>query len=294
MKVLTNLVKNVLEPRPILTPLLVTYLQKEYAKNDKAMVIADAKLTVATFKERILEFNHRDDVEGEFFHPSAIGQCMRKLWFDEFKAPKDSSPQGLELIRTHLTFEIGTYAHVIFQNLCEMAGVLVKREISIRDAKRRVLGHADGIVRINGERYLLEIKTSNSRTFLGLAAPNESHLKQTHLYMASLGLRKGIIVYIDKDRSVLKEFVVDFDKKLYLTQCQGRISVFFKHVRERTPPNKEGTNPQVMPCLYCPYKLVCFDVERLNRFMKTMKTSKAGVHSRTLKPKIKLKLKRRI
>ena len=293
MKVLTNLVKNVLTPSPVLTPLLVSYLQKEYARNDKAMVIADAKLTVATFKERILEFNHRDDVEGEFFHPSAIGQCLRKLWFDEFKAPKDSSPQGLELLKTHITFEIGTYTHVLFQNLCEMAGVLVKREISIKDPKRRVLGHADGIVRIKGERYLLEIKTSNSRTFLGLSAPNESHLKQMHLYMASLGLKKAILIYIDKDRSVVKEFVVEFDKRLYVTQCQGRISVFFKHVKERTPPDKEGMNPQVMPCLYCPYKLVCFDVERLKNFMKTMKTSKVGVHSRNLKLKPKLKLKRR-
>ena len=248
----------------ILLPILREHLEKEERRIQKGLVShqdvvkQDAKQAIDCFKARYTEYNHRTELEGEYFHPSQLGQCLRKLFYEAKKVPADSKPYGDQLLTQSLTFEIGTYFHVLFQNLCERAKVLVRREIAIVNPKLRILGHGDGELLIDGVRYLLEIKTSNSRTFLALTDIKHEHKMQITAYMRTLGLKWAIVIYVDKDRSTLKEYVYAYDHSFWLKTVKPRIKVYFDSLESNVPPDREGTNPNKFPCSFCNVRETCY------------------------------------
>ncbi len=263
----------------ILLPVLKKYLLEEdeavrTGKLTRAQIDAsDAEMTIRCFKERkkIKEAAHHP--EGEFFHPSSLGQCIRRLFFAAKNAPpNDGGEKGADhLLRWHMILETGTYFHVMIQNLCEKAGVLVHREIPIINEQHKIIGTGDGVLKIkDGE--LLEIKTINSRDFAGLSQPQLGHRMQTHAYMKCLKLNKAVVLYCDKGSSALKEFIIPFDEKFYIKQVRDRIDWHFDNVRTNTLPIREGVNPRMMPCLYCEFTHVCYDSERLKNFMNKLKS----------------------
>lgn len=259
--------------KEVLVPALKTFLLKHHAspKSKAEFVVEDARLTIATFRERAKHYNHGKDPEGEFFHPSALGGCLRASWYQAMKAPKSGQDSGDDLLKTYITFEFGTYAHVMFQNLCEQAGLLERREVGILDVKLKIIGHADGIVKVAGERRLLEIKTINSRGFISLGEVKPGHLRQIHAYMKALALQSAVVIYLNKDTSQVKEFVVRFDPAFYQEFVAARIGTFFKSVRAQRPPPQEGSNPSLAPCSYCAYQRVCHDTAASARFLKSLK-----------------------
>ena len=236
----------------LLIPLLKEHLAKEAEliskgkRSHKDTVQTDAQQTIACFKERLKEYNHRQKIDGDYFHPSQLGACLRAMFFDVKGAPRDGMTTRDELLRSHLIFEFGTYAHVLFQNLCERAGVLTSREIAIVDPINRHLGHADGKLRISGIDYLLEIKTINSRGFSSLKEPKEAHKMQMMAYMKSLKLQWGIIIYMDKDTSRLCEFTVAYSDYYYQQKVAPRIDRYFKGLSKNWIPDREGDSPLLL------------------------------------------------
>jgi hypothetical protein len=258
----------------ILVPVLRDYVAKENRKltkgllSKKTLAIHDAKMVIKAMHRRIDEFNHLPHLDGDYFHPSSIGSCMRMVWFSYFKAPATYSLKGDELC-SYLILEAGSAIHIIIQNLCKKAGVMVKSEAPIQDEKNMTLGHSDGVLEIDDTRYILEIKTTNSRQFTLLGSkPKMAHVQQSHAYMKSLGMKWAIILYYDKDRSYLKEFVIPFDEEFYEQHCLNRIKKFFKHVKKKTVPEREGEFPSKFPCAWCGFADVCYSSDKLKKFVK--------------------------
>jgi CRISPR/Cas system-associated exonuclease Cas4 (RecB family) len=284
----------------ILLPILKKHLAKENRlieegkMESKQIVMDDADMTIKCFQERKVEYNHRQKLEGDFFHPSQLGQCLRKMYFAHKNAPTDGMVSQEDGLRTALVFELGTYIHVIVQNLCERAGVLLSREVAIIDKKNRHLGHADGILLIDGEKYLLEIKSINSRGFAALTAPKEEHKMQVHAYMKSLGLKWTIFVYLDKDTSKLKEFVVPYNERYYLKTVFSRIDLFFSSLHGGVLPPREGESPTRMPCAYCQFKRLCFDEATLKQWLSNEIKGKEKRKAVSGKPVKKLRPNRRL
>jgi hypothetical protein len=259
----------------VLMPVIQDFIAARQRKLRKGAItrrgetLRGAKQTIRAMKRRIEEFNHGEEIEGEYFHPSALGTCLRMMWLAHFKAPIDIRPPDDEL-KTYLIFETGSWFHVMMQNLFARAGILEASEIPIKDDKLRILGHADAIVRLD-TRYLVELKTINSRQFTLLGnQPKQAHNQQLHAYMKALKLKWGIILYYDKDRSALKEFVIPFDEDFYKEFCEARISRYFKHVRKKTPPDREGTGPTQPPCSWCNFATTCYSSTRMKKLVRAL------------------------
>lgn len=263
----------------ILIPLLKDYLRKqnELRKGKllkrKDVVVEDAKLTIKCFKERIEDYNHGDFEDAELFHPSALGVCQRALWYDHKKV-KVQHKSSDDLFKELMIFETGTYVGVVFQNLCERAGYLIRREVPIVDRKRKILGHADGELKIDGIKYVLEIKTINSRGFTMLQTANPSHVKQAHAYMRCLKRKWAIIVYLEKDRHAVKEFVIPYSHEYYLEHVRKRIRKHFRNIKRSYPPEKEYTNPNTFPCRFCAHKFLCYDTAANQRLLVSLRKLK--------------------
>lgn len=266
----------------VLLPHLRNFLLKEMREINAGRLTSadgvkkDADLTVACFTARKAEYNHRgngDSDTASYFHPSQIGSCPRRLWFAAVGAPSSAAQAtGGDLLKTHLVFEIGTYAHVLFQNLCARAGVLVRREIPVRSDKHKIIGHADGHLRIAPEGdCLLEFKTINVRGFTKLSGAKPEHRAQATVYMALLNLPQALIVYFNKDTQELKEFRVSFDRREWEEEILPKINRFHLSVKQKKmPPPLVDANPNKFPCLYCEFSRVCFDTFSHAKLLKTI------------------------
>lgn len=266
----------------ILLPRLRAFLAKERDAiitgkiASKSGEIKEADLTIAAMQERKVEFNH-GAVEGDkykdYYHPSQIGGCIRRQWFDQFKAPMTASVND-DVLRSELIFAFGTHIHIILQNLCHRAGVLEQREVPVVDHVRKIVGHADGILVINGKRYLLEIKTINDRGYQKLVEAKPEHIEQSTLYLGLLKLDGVIVLYVNKNTSEMKEFRSMFNKSLYEKRLLPRIAKFKQDVKNRILPNRESEDPHRFPCTYCGYTEVCWNPTKLTAYLKTIKAKR--------------------
>lgn len=78
-------------------------------------------------------------------------------------------------------------------------------------------GHPDGILCLpDGEEKILEIKTASSHSYrqiLQKSKPLESHYNQVQIYMFMTGITKSVILYFDKDESLMTDFHIDYRKE---------------------------------------------------------------------------------
>lgn len=229
-------------------------------------------MTIRAMQKRYAEFTHGDpDVEA-FFHPSSIGKCLREMWFKRFKAPSVKKPD--RALESHITFEFGTFLHVMFQNLCDEAGILHKREFVMKSSKLRVIGTCDGILKLGSRFVVLEIKSINARHWPSVQmAPKHEHKQQVLLYCHILGIPQAVIVYINKDRSDLKEHAVSVaqNEQFLRTYVLDRVRAFHTAIDTRVAPPPEGTDSHAPPCLYCDFASLCHSKVKTKAWAATAK-----------------------
>lgn len=165
---------------------------------------------------------------------------------------------------------------------------LVYDEVPIADEEIMLLGHADGIVVVEGgRRVLLEIKTVGEGTYRletpGLHArfqrgeitmqemwkeltrPFPSHLKQGNLYCRALGIDTCVFIYESKAHQQQREFVVHYHPPIIADIVEKAKGV--KHALEtgtvvRRPEWADDEDHKV--CKACPYRRTCWQLEEEN------------------------------
>jgi len=103
---------------------------------------------------------------------------------------------------------------------------------------------------------VLDIKSMNSMIFRKLAEPKEENIYQIQLYLHFFNIKKGILLYIDKDRQEMKEFFVDYDEAL----CKSLLDKFYAlkdQVENNILPARLEDYPRNWQCNYCQFKDVC-------------------------------------
>ena len=222
------------------------------------------------------------------FAPSAF-RCDRRSWFrlrgvepDEIKVPDrvlDFSSQ------------IGTACHRMIQrNLRDMLKenwINVEDYVndSVKDLSTRYVKYeyctpddenletlisivdppvrfaCDGIVRLDGIYYLLEIKSSEYASWNDLTDPKPQHIDQVNCYCTLLDLDKVLFLYIDRQYGGLKCFehsVTDYVK--------AQVSMKFEYVQKMVESNLAPValpkgDPWCTPSM-CPYYKKCSEYGR--------------------------------
>ena len=116
--------------------------------------------------------------------------------------------------RLQRTLDNGTKVHELIQDsyLTENFEWWFSKEVPVRLAfgDGVVQGRSDGtlIHRISREGWTIEIKTMEETSFKTLTKPKVEHILQAAVYCEAQKLNGIIVLYWDKNRSYLKEFVV--------------------------------------------------------------------------------------
>lgn len=192
----------------------------------------------------------RREKDKKRFYISDAGKCPRQIFFKFKKAPcKEMEPRILRV------FDQGNYVHLRLMRDLFSLGVVVASEIDIPPVED-VGGRADAIIRINNDLYLVDFKSINSMILKNMAEPKEDHIFQVQLYLHFFKLKKGILLYEGKDNSEIKEFSVEYDKKL----AEKIISDFKRlkiNVDKDLVPQQLTDFPDNWQCQYCQFREIC-------------------------------------
>ncbi|MCX6724361.1 MAG: PD-(D/E)XK nuclease family protein [Candidatus Staskawiczbacteria bacterium] len=203
-------------------------------------------------KELIDQFyleNQKNREQTKFYITDA-GKCPRAVFFKLKNAPRE--PLDARIMRI---FERGENIHRSIFNILYRLRLGVVTEIPI-PSQEIVSGRADAILCIGNENYVLDIKSINSMIFRKMSAPKEENIYQIQLYLHFFNIKKGILLYIDKDQQEMKEFFVDYDETL----CKSLLDKFYAlkdQVEKGVLPARLAGFPRDWQCSYCPFKDIC-------------------------------------
>lgn len=203
-------------------------------------------------KELIDQFylENQKNKEQTRFYITDSGKCPRAVFFKFKNAPKQ--PIDPRIMRI---FEHGENIHRSIFNVLYRLKMGVVTEVSI-PSQEIVSGRADAILCMEKENYVLDIKSINSMIFRKMTTPKEDNVYQVQLYMHFFGIKKGILLYVDKDQQEIKEFFLDYDAEL----CKSLMDKFHflkGQIESNTVPARLEDYPRNWQCNYCAFKEVC-------------------------------------
>lgn len=89
-------------------------------------------------------------------------------------------------------------------------------ELSFFNEEYGITAHPDGIMVTPNGNIILELKTVNARQYKLVSdmrrSPLEQHIFQINMYMWLSGLKDGLILYFDKDESMLCQFNISYNE----------------------------------------------------------------------------------
>lgn len=203
-------------------------------------------------KELIDQFylENQKNKEQTRFYITDAGKCPRAVFFRFKNAPREAVAPRIMRI-----FEHGENIHRSIFNVLYRLRLGVTTEIPI-PSQEIISGRADAILCVNNENYVLDIKSMNSMIFRKLLEPKEENVYQIQLYLHYFNIKKGILLYIDKDQQEMKEFFVDYDEQL----CKSLLDKFYSlkdQVEANVVPARLADYPRNWQCSYCQFKDIC-------------------------------------
>jgi CRISPR/Cas system-associated exonuclease Cas4 (RecB family) len=156
-------------------------------------------------------------------------RCRRISWFRlrGVLPDKDEAPD----LTLNFTADVGTACHKIIQsNLSELYGdnwidvedylselnldyeYTVNKtefETQVEIVSPPIRFSCDGLIKINGEYYLIEIKTADYSSFDSLTEPKPQHVEQAIGYATVLKVHKVLFVYQDRQYGNIKCFEIE-------------------------------------------------------------------------------------
>lgn len=184
------------------------------------------------------------------FYISDAGKCHRAIFFKFKQAPATKrDPINLRI------FEAGEWLHRYIYNVLYQSKIGAITEIPI-PANEIISGRTDAIVCLGGENYILDIKTINGFQFKKLQGAKPEHQFQVQLYMHFFNIKKAILLYIDKDKQELKEFIVDYDGQLVKDLLSG-LDKLKEQISQDIVPGVLIDYPENWQCAYCQYRAIC-------------------------------------
>lgn len=219
------------------------------------------------------------------FAPSAF-RCDRRSWF----RLRGVDPDAVKVPDRVLDFsaQIGTACHRMIQSnlkeslkddwinvsnylrgeFCEVPSYtyLLSKDDSGLETLVEVIDPpirfaCDGIIRIDGKFYLLEIKSSEYSSWNDLTDPKPQHIDQVQCYCTLLGLSDVLFVYIDRQYGGLKCYeykVTDYTK----VAVEERFKYVMKMVESNLAPEGLPIGDSWCNSSMCPYYKKCQEYGR--------------------------------
>lgn len=203
-------------------------------------------------KELIDQFylDQQEDREQNHFYITDAGKCTRAVFLKLKHIPREKI--DARILRL---FDHGDYIQMQLLKSLFSLGIVRASEINI-PPQGLVSGRADAIVTLDNELYVVDFKSMNSMLFRKLQEPKEENINQIQLYMHYFKIPKGILLYMSKDTSELKDFLVQYDIDLVQALIKGLEDLNTK-IKANIIPEQMLNFPRDRQCVYCQFRDIC-------------------------------------
>ena len=211
------------------------------------------KFSVIDELDRALR-EQRESNKREGLHVTHLVKCMRAVVYELLGKKPEISNRSLRV------FANGTSTHLRLQYYADKAGILVQKEVPIFDETLGLRGSADAILKKDDVYYVLEIKGVNTLEYKRITEPREQDLDQINMYMHYLKIKKGKILYENKNTQEQKEYDVEYDEKR-VKKLLDKARKIIDMVNKKMIPAREYDPNVDWQCSYCPYSKYCLKDE---------------------------------
>ncbi|MDP3990689.1 MAG: PD-(D/E)XK nuclease family protein [Candidatus Nealsonbacteria bacterium] len=203
-------------------------------------------------KELIDQFylNRQRDKDQNHFYITDAGKCGRSIFFKFKNVPREQ--MNARILRL---FDHGDYIQMQILNSLFSLGIVRASEVQI-PPQELISGRADAIVTLNNELYVVDFKSMHSMIFNKLVEPKPENINQIQLYLHYFKIPKGILLYVSKDTSDLKEFLVQYNPGLVKGLLKELVELN-KKIEANIVPQTLDDFPRNWQCAYCQFKDIC-------------------------------------
>lgn len=169
-------------------------------------------------------------------------------------------------------FEEGNAIHEKWQRLFIRGGLAKAEDLDFSQFNKKYeLSYTpDAIITINGERWIVEIKSVNTYQFKGMTK-HDSGCKQLRWYMRLTGIKHGLVLCEDKNTQDFKVFVYHYDEEAesitdgFISRLEAIQYYKTRLLEERKAPARhpDCTSYTAKRCLKCNMRDVCFGKKRV-------------------------------
>lgn len=114
----------------------------------------------------------------------------------------------------------------------------------------------DGLIKFNGKVYLLEIKTSELKSFEDMVAPKPKHIDQVKCYASLLNVRDVLMLYQDRQYGGFKCFELRISES-QTDEIKARMTNIMKLVEANIAPDGLPKGDSSCTSASCPYFAKC-------------------------------------
>ena len=199
------------------------------------------------------EKNRKGHETKKHWSPTDSSKCPRALWYAWKGFPVEYTDEELAV------FSIGNFTHEFLQKILQNTGVQLCAEyrIDVNWKGFPVAGFVDSIIFDKKEGLcVVDFKTirSSGMPFVRFKAKIE-HNKQLQMYMDILKIKKGYILYWDKESGDMLQQEVKYEPKL-IKEIEQLFKLVQHHLDKNTLPNSKYDENN-WKCRYCKFKEYC-------------------------------------
>jgi hypothetical protein len=210
---------------------------------------------------------------------SSIGKpCEREAWHSW----RQTTPALIEG-RVLGLFQVGHHIEQIICGGLRAAGHVLKsawpdEQMSFSDFGGFFSGHPDGLIWHEGEWCILECKSANMGKFKalkekGVAEVYQVYVAQMQLYMGYAGVRKAVLIVMNKNDSTLHAEEIAFDEASFsrLRVKAAKVLTAKASWNVEGPPEEEP-HKDCDACKWCSYRGQCYDGAEHIQTIKTCRS----------------------
>ena len=191
---------------------------------------------------------------------SVIGkECDRQLYYEYHQPILNKDP------RIERIFNLGHLLESYVIALLKFSGYEVYHDdgtgqYGFKDGK--IAGSIDGVIIINGEPHLLEIKSASDKRFnemvkVGVEQSDPVYYVQQQVYMHYMDLKKSCFVAINKNDSSIHSEIIEYDRMC----AEYYINRGKEIVEMKSEPERKYKSKAFWKCKLCQYRNICFKDE---------------------------------
>jgi len=194
--------------------------------------------------------------------------CPREQIINYFKEADDYHYLPAKVIRRMVN---GNSVHKKWQDLFKASGVSICSEQQFVN-ECVITGTPDSIINLDNTKYIVEIKSTNDKSFSSMTKLPVGTKRQIMYYMYLTGIPNGIVIYENTNDSDFEIYLVEYDiefvKEYVVRQYEIKDGIKIYYNENRLPPkHARCTSDSTGRANSCACTELCFNTAKLEELV---------------------------